>query len=285
VRGAIPVLVALILIGGASCGGEELASSWRERDISIDGDLADWDGALTYFDDHDVTLGLMNDETHLYIAMASDDRVRLMQVLGAGLTLWFDPEGGKEKTFGVRFPVGAAGTGPPPMAGGQRHDDEEQMRAMLEERLAELEVADLEILESIDATPIALSRAEASGIEVQLGWQGGALAYELAVPLNWGLGHPYAIGVPAGETVGVGLETAEIDRQAMGERRRGQRGGGGGMGPPGGGMGGRGGGMGGRGGPPPGMEMPEPLDVWLEVVTAAPPVDTAGALQAQGGSR
>ncbi len=96
------------------------------------------------------------------------------------------------------------------------------------------------------------------------------LVYELRIPLATNENRPYAVGALAGATIGLGLETPEIDMSAMRDKMKSRRSGDGGTGGSGmrGGGGRGGGGMrdgGGRSRP----EMPEPLNVWTKVTLAS----------------
>ena len=102
-------LTIIIIISATSlvgCGGQELASTWRDREVTIDGVDAEWENAVTWVEDKNVAIGLLNDGEYLYICLASIDFQRVRQMVGSGLTVWFDPQGGKEKTFGINFPLG-----------------------------------------------------------------------------------------------------------------------------------------------------------------------------------
>jgi len=112
------------------------------------------------------------------------------------------------------------------------------------------------------------------GIEVRIGRVEGSVVYELKVPLQVDDGHPYAIGARPGATIGIGLETPEVEKpESAGDAgmpgKGGRPPGGGGMG--GGGMGG-GPPMGGGGhGRPGGFEPAKPIKAWATVRLAAPP--------------
>ncbi|MCG3117913.1 MAG: hypothetical protein ALAOOOJD_00028 [bacterium] len=107
------------------------------------------------------------------------------------------------------------------------------------------------------------------------------LICELKIPLQMAPGRPYAIGAVPGQTLSLGFEMGEMNREKMRERM-GQRDGGlggrrpgGGM-PPGGGTPGGGRRPGGMGDGPPGgmpreggMKMPKPFKIWLPLKLAA----------------
>ena len=253
----IACAMGILLLCVVGCEEQKLNSSWLDRDIVIDAKSDDWLDTLYYFESEMVSLGFFNDESHLYVCMLAEHPILQAQVVGQGFTLWFDPEGGKEKIFGIKYPIGMgnmrrqmdsinAQEGAP---------DREKMRQAFEKSLADLEI--LGPSGSQKRIPVE----EAKGIEIKVRNETGLFVYELKVPLKSGPEHPYAIGTNAGAAVGVGLVIPETDRDEMRAAMQGEMGGRGEM-PPGG-MGGMGGGMGRRGSQRP--KMPNGLDVWASL--------------------
>ena len=105
------MLVALLLAAPWSSGrlraGSDVlvASTWKDRDISVDARIEDWT-ALTSLE-KGPAVAAANDATMLYLVVATTDP-KVRQTLGPGLVLWFDPTGSKKADFGVRL----AGPGP-----------------------------------------------------------------------------------------------------------------------------------------------------------------------------
>ena len=112
-RKRIIVLYAFIFLSiiiQCGCGAYELNSNWvGEINVTVDGNYDEWLGHLYYFEDEKMSLGLMNAEAHFYICMVTEDRFVRPQMMGQGFAVWFDPEGGKKKVFGIRFPTGRIG--------------------------------------------------------------------------------------------------------------------------------------------------------------------------------
>lgn len=260
-------LLTFFLVG---CGTFELSSNWRDREITVDGKSDDWMGEMIYFEEENISVGLLNDESFMYICMIAENPFVLNRVMRQGLTIWFDPDGGKEKAFGIKFPIGMQGRqgqrAPQRTRGEERIRGEEQDQERLQ-RAFRRSMAELEILGPGKDEKKRIAVEEATGIDIYLEATSGLFVYELKVPLLHGEQQPYAVGAEAGSSVSIGLETPKIDRDAMRERMGG-RSGMGGRGGMGGrsGMGGRGGmGMGGRGG----MQMPKPLKIWAVVQLAS----------------
>jgi hypothetical protein len=260
-------VAVLCLLG---CGDQELVSDWCETEVTIDGQDGEWQGVMAYMGDLGVAIGLLNDEAYLYLCLATVDSRVVRQVVGSGLTVWFDPKGGKKRAFGIKFPLGMDPSWmgkpgenmsmPEPGASGS---DPERIRLMLESSAYEMIIMGPGENES-RRMPVAGSQE----IEVVMGYSGGKLIYEMQVPLIRDLKHPDAVGLENGledgRCIGLGFETAEIDRQAMRERMRAG-------GPP---MGGGTGGRGIPGGRRPGREragdeMSERLKLWTKVRLAS----------------
>lgn len=248
-RAAALGLLSVLTVTG--CNGITLDSRWRDRDILIDGDPTEWYNATTYFEAEKVALGVMNDASHLYLALTSADRAAQMQVLAGGFTVWFDPGGGKDKGLGIRFPVG--------MAAGDRPD--------VEALIANLETGNpvLEILTGDETRRTTVYQEP--DLAVSLGEVNGALIYELKVPLR---GASVSVNAAPGAVIAVKLETATVTPEGMGH------GPGPGTGPGsdgdfGGVEDGRSPGGPGMGMPGMGPDMPEPIDVWAKVTLASGP--------------
>lgn len=90
-----------LVLSAAGCGRLEMDSSWRTREITIDGRDGEWQGAPAYVAKEKATVSLLNDDEFLYLRLASADRATQAQVMRFGFTVWFDLSGGKQKTFGI----------------------------------------------------------------------------------------------------------------------------------------------------------------------------------------
>ncbi len=219
-------LLALCL---TSCTNLQFQSEWKDKNIRIDGRSDDWVGSLTFVDKQNISLGATNDTDFLYICLAAEDQAVISRILRQGMILWFDPEGGKEKTFGIKYPVGRQRMQP---GEGEmmRPENEADLQKM---RRAMMAISnELEILQD-SRVPIRTSIDKLKGIKISLKRSTGLIVYELKVPLQKNPDLPFAIGAEEGSEIGIGIE---VPTMAMNMKRA-----------PGG-MGGRGGGMGGRGG-------------------------------------
>lgn len=251
----------------------ELKSNWLDREIKVDGKSDEWVGAMAYFESQNISVGVLNDNDFIYICMIADEPQIRSQVIGRGLMLWFDPEGGSKKSFGIKYPVGIQMEGgfQRPGAEGRREDFQDRDKRMQE--LLEDSSSELEILASGRKEGKRMFVEEARGLEVKLAAYSGMIVYECKIPFSPSDEYPYAVGTKAGDMIGIGIETPEIDlnamRDEMGDRMPPGGGGGRGM-PPGGSMGGgRGGRQGGMGMGGRGRRMPTQLKVWTVVQLAS----------------
>jgi len=256
----------LLVLGLAGCSSARIYSTDslpRTKEIKVDGRTDDWLGSLSIIEDGNVSVGFLNDRENLYICLMLEEDFLQGQVMRQGLTVWFDPKGGKEKSLGLRYPLGRplgekgegprGEPGPPPSEG----SPEEVMSA-------------LEIIRSPKGEPQKMEISDIPGIEISVAPTRGLFVYELKIPLAQTESKLVALGVQPGQTVGIGFEIPQLDRDQMSGRPSEGTPGGGGRPPmggvPGAGGGGRPGGMRG-GGPGGGMmeQMPEGLKIWALV--------------------
>ena len=282
----IAVLAMLGLV--AACKSVELASPWVDEEVVVDGVNDEWIGATTYFEKQDVNVGLLNDDEFLYVSLVTSGPVGRL-AMAAGLTVWFDPSGGKDEWYGIGFPVppepndrsgggrgGRGGRGRDARAGGRGGGRSGTGGSRPGDRLRQVELEG----------PGELSRRRlplpvGGGLEVAIRRNGPTFVYELKVALARNDDYRMGLGVEPGSEIGVSFVTGEMGGQGRGRGGfgggfgggGGRGGGGGGRGGGGGGFGGgggRGGGGGGRGGPG-GGDRPDPLELWAKVQLSTRP--------------
>ncbi len=255
------VLFVLALLPLIACGSSAplLPTHSAPTSVVIDGDASDWQGALTAAEKSPVTLGVRSDAEYVYVAVVTSDRAIIRQTLLTGMVVWLDADGGKGKGFGVHFPLGAIREGralDPAALRGERRGGDAENSARLREMTRELA-----IVQGDDR--LVMERAAATGIASDVSLQNGTLTLELKVPLAQTGSSPFAVGARRGSTIGVGIETPELDREALRSQMQGQRGQGqGGRGGRGGGMRGGQGDRGGAGGAQRG-QISNPVSVWV----------------------
>jgi hypothetical protein len=269
---ALLMLSIVLLSCFSGCRTKEQLAVWPNRDISIDGKLADWSGYLALNEDSNVAFGFLRDSTYFYICLVTSDPDIQRQIMGKGLIVWLKANRKAENRIGIKFPLGmmASGTSPQEFMRNRTEMDREKPRSSFEHLLNELEIQSPgeETFNRYGVSEIARS-----GLEVGAGLVMEQLVYEMKIPLIRGENTPYALGVEPVQVVALEIEIPEIDREAMREKMMSMGGGGGRGGRPPGGMSGGGtpGGM--PGGGPPGGGMPggmewkqnEPLKVKFTV--------------------
>lgn len=201
----------LVLLAG--CGGPpELASHWRDREITVDGKLDDWADLQTDLAQGRGTaparVGIANDGEALWLSLQTSDPNLQRLISHRGLTIWFDPAGGKQHVAGVRFPLPAAR----PLSrwgeiGGSRPGG------------AQLD--SLELLGPQPYTRKELSAPGDDGVQVAMSFGERGIDYELRVPLA-AVAPAWGIGVKPGTLIGVGVQSKGIEPRP--ERRRGEGG-------------------------------------------------------------
>lgn len=268
------MLTGLLVLGLAACSGTKTYltdSRPLDRQIVIDGKSDDWVGALSFMTDAKLEEGFLNDQDYLYVCLVTDDSAVRRQIMGGGLTIWFDPQGGNAKAFGIRYPLGERRLKPQAKPGEEQQTPPQSQPSGEESR--EDTTPSLEILRAGNPAPERIALTTLKGIEVKFTSDEGVFVYELKVPLQTAADRPLAVGAQPGKTVGIGFEVPKMNLgRSEGERQGGM--GGGGMGGGGGMMGGRGGFghgggmMGGHGGFGHGgmnPQIPEGLSVWTYV--------------------
>jgi hypothetical protein len=263
------------LLALAGCGStQDLSSAWSSNAVTIDGDASDWGSGLANLKDTKVYLGVRNDGDYLYLCLNSQDQQFRRQMIGLGLTVWFEPKGGDR--LGILFPIGILKEGGrSAFEGGESQDPEDR------EQIGQQALRDFEVLGPGKDDRNLFSVVQSPGISMKVGGRKGQTVYELRVPLKKSSEHPYAIGADPGSTVGIEIETGKFEGGSrpggMGEGMRGGR-------RPRGGEG-----MGGEGMPGEGMSgtregrerqprgtRPEPLDVSVTVHLAGPASGDSG---------
>jgi hypothetical protein len=260
-RMAAPAALALLLLGiltgCSSFKTFQIESRPPDEPVLIDGQAGDWAGRLFVIEGQNVAIGFMNDRECLYICLRIDDPGMKRQLLRSGMTVWFDPAGGKKKVLGIKYPVGLRSG----EEGMWRVENPEDVEAPGE---VGGNLTDVEIYRQGISEPEVMDVAEAEGFELKTSASGRNFVYELKVPLTKSGDCPARLGAEPGGTVGVGFETGKFDFNSLSRRPAGPAGGTGAM-PPTGAYGNRGGVM--RPGQmhPNDPELPEELKIWATV--------------------
>lgn len=254
---ALSVLSVVLLNG---CGSTtELSSRWTAGQIQIDGSATEWDTLLVPIPSTQLLLGVANDDDNVYVCVEGPIRIFRQQIVGPGLTLWFERADGART--GVRYPIGMFSGGERISFSSTREDDPQNEDVVRAESPREFE-----IVGPGEGDRTRFSIAEGQGVQVRMAAAEGSMTYEMKIPLRASSTRPYAIGAAPGTMIKVGVESGRLP--SMGPRSEegdsGRRPGGGG--PPQGGRGRgdrSGGGRPGQGAERP--ERPQPIDFWANV--------------------
>lgn len=246
-----------------------LPSHWPEKPITIDGKNIEWEH--TYLvDNNRLVVSFDNDSSFVYLLLATNDRPLTMSMM-RGLTVWFDPKGSNNETFGIHYPLG--GKSMHEGSGNGREGDEQSVEPM--EQFG-LQPTEMEILGPEKEDHHRMQIMETGGIQARYNLSVNSFVYELKVPFSMGDKFPFAIHAKLGDVIGLGLETSkgriQPSKQGRGERHN--EGDASGQGDAGGNEGGyddgglRGGGRGGRRGSfgqAGARGAVSPLDLWMKV--------------------
>ncbi|MEM8484347.1 MAG: hypothetical protein AAF564_02305 [Bacteroidota bacterium] len=205
------VLLALVCVILAGCsGGVQLTSNKLDREVAIDGVETEWMGALTVVPKEDFSVGLLNDDEHLYISFITGSPKVQQQIVMQGLMIWFDREGGKGKSVGIKFPIGLFSS------------DINLNTAALEQSPELIEsyfnesLSHFELFDSAKEPGAKYTRQELSGLEMNANLENGSFVYELKIPLTGD--HAYTVSPYTGNQLGIIIEAPKLDEEEIVEQ-------------------------------------------------------------------
>ena len=170
----LPVVVMIVGLAISVLAGCKSTQTLSTRPVAtsiiVDGQPNDWTDALQRVPDEPFSLGLHNDGTHLYVAILANRPEAVRQMMGLGMTVWFDPEGGNKEKLGIRFPLGMRGGG---MQGLRPGQEDPSVEAVLEARFRE-SLTDLEILRNGEFEGLRVPVASREDIAVAAGIEAGS---------------------------------------------------------------------------------------------------------------
>lgn len=255
------LLIVPLLLVFVSCNNSSLLSQKPEHTPVIDGNMEEWEGIIIIPEKQSFGFGVMNDDTNLYLSMITYDKQIITKIL-RGLTVWIDPNGKKNKDYGIKYPLQQDMQGMMGIEdsnGGARDTksklDNNKMEFFITSILSQQN--HIIIIEN-GLEKYSTNNNGESGIQAKLAYHDGDFTYELKVPFH-------LLGITTNDKISVGIESAVPERSAIGNRT-----GGGEMpsvgGRSGGGMrGGRSGG--GKGGSMPSSisDMMNPISTWISI--------------------
>jgi hypothetical protein len=216
-RMIVPLLL-LIIVG---CNTVEIDSTWVNHNIIVDGLRgSDWDGVMLKINDQPVGIGVQNDDDYIYLLFTTYDRNLQRDIFIGGLTIWFDSSGSDNKIFGIHFPLMADQkklSEVPGMKEGKLPDEGERFEKI------PFNVTDMEITGRTGESKLRVNVNQLKQIEAKIDASDGSLTYELRVPFKDAGLDPYFIGTKAGKTIGIGIETAEREKDYSSDFERHRR--------------------------------------------------------------
>ncbi|GAB5534487.1 MAG: hypothetical protein Rubg2KO_07360 [Rubricoccaceae bacterium] len=215
------LLSVVLLLAACSSPLPIVSSGAAPNPMAVDGDAQEWEGALRPVpEEAGLSLGLRNDADALYLVVVAGDTWQARRVASRGLTVWINESGTKDKAYGLSFPVGLG-------SDGERGDARPRTEpgvyqpggrvgepldpSGLDQRLREGFLRSLDRIEiTRDGNEASVAVGGAEGIQTAATWTDAGLVVEMRVPLRDG---SYAVGVPSGATLGLGVELAEVQRR------------------------------------------------------------------------
>ena len=250
------VVLSIILILMISCGSVVIKSKWADN---IDDD--NWRKNLTYFEDKKISMGTFNNQDELKIFIALNDRSKIMQFIGQGLTIWISKSTSDNDKIGLKFPIKRDDTNRLRMMAGNR-DDDFNPSEIIEKIISKQN--EFLIVNKNNFPLGAYPLNNELGIEPKLEFEMGQLVYSMKVPLNSSPNTNFDVKYLPGEIMTIDFEIEELNREGVKPGGRSMGMGAVGQNPRSGGMpGGR------RGGEINRMSRPEPLDLPLEIQLAS----------------
>ncbi len=176
----------------AGCGEPRIHAPRIDRDIAIDGDYREWQGALRVFEEVEIYVGFFHDIDTLYACVATSRRSLATAALQHGLSLRFGENGEPAARPGLRFPTGLAidpsGPGAESNVPIGRRDSTMRSRPQTaadpEMLIAAASAPDREIEILSADPPRRLELASVRGLAAQCGLADGVFACEYRIPLR-----------------------------------------------------------------------------------------------------
>lgn len=244
------------------CKEIEMTSQWNQQNIEIDGMDMEWSGSYKFLEDEKAAIGVRNDSTHLYLVFKTIDNQVRQKIFSNGLTIWIDPSADKKKSFGIHYPIGMMDWNKSQLYDPLDWGTPEEREKRLKEK-SKIMLNELEFITPTGRSQHTYSMDNQYGIKLALKDTAGTFVYEMKIPLTPSDGTMSDLNIHPGSKINIGVETGEVDRQSMMDKKFS-----GGM--PGGGRGGREGGMGkgggmGRGDQSAMKNMLEPIKFWISL--------------------
>lgn len=262
------VFCSLIII--SSCSKKPLHTS-----KSLDQDTEDyfpgsieWIDKLGYDTKNKIAVGVYNDDKDLLIRVMAHDQSTIRKMFITGFTIWIDTTGGKDKHFGIKYPMAQGRQGmndqntrPNQMQGDGLVGRQEDLMKKVKTSLNSIELTGFS-LEAQNSTKLNSRIRDGITAWIEL-TPDTKMYYELKIPLKYLANVDYL----KQNLISVGFESGKIDMPSAGSPGSGGKMGGGkgsGGGRPGGGGGRSHGGSGQNQQTAVMKTMSQPINIWMK---------------------
>jgi hypothetical protein len=203
--GLLLLLASSVLVVGG-CKSLEVPSHWTNEKITVDGVGDEWSNRTVLLERGKLAVGILNDTDYLYVFLSTHDKALSREIMVEGLTLWFDPEAGQHRTFGIHYPLGLQSSGlsvkldvGQPLASGLTSESTSSL------------LRNLEVLGPGKNDRRKMPVQSAEGIQAKADYANEVFACELRVPYIESNRYPYSVRAGSARMITVGFETPEHD--------------------------------------------------------------------------
>jgi len=237
--------IVFFLVSLVSCAPAVISQlSWQTTPVVVDGKLSEWQAPLRFYDtETKLNYVVSNDKENLYICIRAADEKSQLKIMRAGMQIWIDTSGKKNKQVGISFPLSAKtrtnedGESHTEFKKGEKPNVDKWHKKIVDESNEMFLTGFKPPLNGLTA------RQNTSGLNVSVNWDANnIMIYEAVIPFGT-FYKPALLAKDSLKTFGFSIVVNGITAP---ESNSNNSGGGGGM-PGGGGMGGSGSGMGGGG--------------------------------------
>jgi hypothetical protein len=185
----------------AGCGSQkDLTSHYAAEPVHVDGNISEWMDKLSYDKGQSIYYSVANDNSNLYLVLMTNDQVVQRKIMGLGLTLWFDNEGKKNKTKGIRYPLKPD----------RNSFSSQNAQSMQEPKRPNLNTMELVGFEGKEVQRVSM--AERSPVDVKINHSPGqSFVYEVEIPLE----KIFESGIDSTSKLSVGIETGYLELDNM----------------------------------------------------------------------